>query len=106
MPSAFSPLDTSLFAPPALPLPATDGGALATRLAGKYLERVTGHFLLPGREGAYAELPAELPDALASALRARGVSRSTRRRRSPFCQIERMFDHIRHMCILPRTPAA
>jgi len=75
MSSALSPLSTSLFSPPPLPAPKADGGALASRLAGKYLERVTGHFVLPGREGAYAELPSELPAALASALRARGVSR-------------------------------
>ena len=63
----------SLFSPPSLPAPQADGGALATRLAGKYLERVTGHFVLPGREGVYADLPSELPDALTRALRARGV---------------------------------
>src|SRR6476620_8782589 len=65
----------SLFSAPSLPVPQVDGGALASRLAGKYLERVTGHFVLPGREGIYAELPSELPDALTLALRVRGMTR-------------------------------
>ncbi|QSX78076.1 DEAD/DEAH box helicase [Agrilutibacter solisilvae] len=65
----------SLFAPPPLPAPKADGGALATRLAGKHAGLVTGHFVLPGREGVYADLPADLPEALAAALRARGVGR-------------------------------
>jgi len=64
----------SLFAPPPLPTPAVDGGLLANRLVGKHTTLVTGHFVLPGSEGRYAELPDELPERLGSALRARGVS--------------------------------
>ena len=64
----------SLFAPPSVPAPKADGGGLATRLSGKYLDRVTGHFVVPGREGSYAALPAELPERLTAALRDRGVS--------------------------------
>lgn len=65
----------SLFAPPSLPRPPVDGGFLATRLAGKHAALITGHFVMPGREGRYADLPAGLPERLAAALRARGVSR-------------------------------
>jgi DEAD/DEAH box helicase domain-containing protein len=64
----------SVFAPPPLPLPSADGGYLATRLAWKHAALVTGQFVLPGREGRYAELPAELPNQLTTALRSRGVS--------------------------------
>jgi DEAD/DEAH box helicase domain-containing protein len=64
----------SLFAPPSLPQPPVDGGYLATRLAGKHASLVTGHFVRPGREGRYAELPTGLPPKLAAALRARGVT--------------------------------
>lgn len=64
----------SLFAPPSLPQPSVDGGYLATRLAGKHASLVTGHFLLPGREGRYAKLPTELPPKLVAALRARGMT--------------------------------
>ena len=64
----------SLFSPSPLPAPRADGGSLATRLASKHSALVTGHFVLPGREGRYADLPAELPERLAAALRARGVS--------------------------------
>lgn len=52
-----------------------DGQALATRLQGKYGDRITGAFTVPGRPGRYAPLPADLPAALAAALRARGVER-------------------------------
>ncbi|UHQ18702.1 DEAD/DEAH box helicase [Lysobacter sp. KIS68-7] len=65
----------TLFEPPVPPAPRIgDGGALATRLAGKHAALITGHFVLPGREGRYAELPDALPLALAAALRSRGVS--------------------------------
>ncbi|HVQ32821.1 MAG TPA: DEAD/DEAH box helicase, partial [Lysobacter sp.] len=65
----------TLFEPPAPPAPRIlDGGLLATRLAGKHAALITGHLVLPGREGRYAELPADLPEKLAGALRARGVS--------------------------------
>lgn len=52
-----------------------DGQALATRLQGKYGDRITGAFTVPGRPGRYAPLPGDLPGALAAALRARGVER-------------------------------
>src|SRR5207342_946089 len=64
----------SLFAPPPLPSPLVDGGFLATRLAGKHAALITGHFVLPGRQGRYADLPEALPERLAAALRARGVT--------------------------------
>jgi len=79
----------SLFAPPRLPAPKVDGGALATRLSGKYLDRVTGHFVLPGREGRYAELPPELPERLVAALRARGVSQLYAHQREAWDAVQR-----------------
>ena len=68
------------------PLPATiadedegrllrlSGAELAGRLVQRYGDRVTGHFVVDGREGRYAPLPADLPAELADALRARGVA--------------------------------
>ena len=50
-----------------------DPRQLASRLQAKYADRVTGHFIQPAREGRYAPLPGDLPPALASALRARGI---------------------------------
>lgn len=65
-----------VFAPPTPPAPRLrDGASLAARLAQKHAGLVTGHFVLPGREGRYADLPADLPPRLAAALRARGVER-------------------------------
>ena len=65
----------TLFEHPAPPAPQLrDGGLLATRLAGKHAALITGHFVLPGREGRYAELPESLPPALAKALQTRGVT--------------------------------
>ena len=55
-------------------LPSLSGDELATRLVRRYGDRVTGHFVIPGREGRYAPLPADLPAPLATALRARGVA--------------------------------
>ncbi|MBP6750291.1 MAG: DEAD/DEAH box helicase, partial [Xanthomonadaceae bacterium] len=54
--------------------PSANGGELASRLRRKYADRVTGAFTLPGREGRYAAFPDDLPEALAVALRARGVT--------------------------------
>src|SRR5690606_32145036 len=54
---------------------ARDPGQLAQRLQAKYGDRVTGHFVLPAREGRYAPLPDALPPALAAALRGRGIER-------------------------------
>ena len=65
----------TLFEHPAPPAPQSrDGGLLATRLAGKHAALITGHFVIPAREGRYAELPDALPEALANALRTRGVT--------------------------------
>ncbi|HNV83815.1 MAG TPA: DEAD/DEAH box helicase [Arenimonas sp.] len=48
---------------------------LSNRLQRKYSDRITGSIFLPGHEGRYAELPQDLPAALAAALRTRGVER-------------------------------
>lgn len=53
--------------------PRLDGRQLAARLGRKYGDRITGYFQLPGREGRFSPLPADLPGKLASALRARGI---------------------------------
>ncbi len=52
-----------------------DGALLSRRLERRYADRITGRFTIPGADGDYAELPADVPPALAAALRARGVSR-------------------------------
>lgn len=65
----------SVFNSPAVVRPAIDGGALASRLANKHAGLVTGHFVQPGRDGRFADLPADLPERLITALQARGVSR-------------------------------
>ncbi|MHA6204963.1 DEAD/DEAH box helicase [Dyella soli] len=53
--------------------PVAGGGQLARRLAKRYGDRITGAFVLPGKEGQFAPLPGDMPPALAQALRARGV---------------------------------
>ncbi|WNL44289.1 DEAD/DEAH box helicase [Dyella sp. BiH032] len=50
------------------------GDELAGRLVQRYGDRVTGHFVLEGREGRYVPLPDDLPAPLAVALRSRGVA--------------------------------
>src|SRR3546814_11808708 len=50
-----------------------DGAALTRALSRRYGDRITGSFTVPGREGAYAAIPDDVPQALKSALRARGV---------------------------------
>jgi DEAD/DEAH box helicase domain-containing protein len=50
-----------------------DGRNLARRLSKRYAARITGAFMVPGQEGAFAPLPDDLPPALAAALRARGI---------------------------------
>lgn len=52
-----------------------DGAGLTQALAHRYADRITGRFTLPGRDGRYADLPADLPPALAHALKARGIER-------------------------------
>ncbi len=61
--------------PPALPLAERNMPGLSNRLQRKYSDRITGSIFLPGHEGRYAELPQDLPAALAAALRTRGVER-------------------------------
>ncbi|MEO7073346.1 MAG: DEAD/DEAH box helicase, partial [Rhodanobacter sp.] len=53
---------------------ASDGQSLAQRLSRRYAARITGAFVLPGRDGSFAPLPPDLPPPLAAALRARGIS--------------------------------
>ena len=50
-----------------------DAGRLAARLKARYRDRITGHYVLPASAGRYAPLPEDLPPALATALRARGI---------------------------------
>jgi DEAD/DEAH box helicase domain-containing protein len=50
-----------------------DGRTLAQRLSKRYAARITGAFVVPGREGSFAPLPDDLPPALANALRQRGI---------------------------------
>ena len=52
-----------------------DGAALTQALSRRYADRITGSFTIPGREGAYAPIPGDVPEALTAALRARGVDR-------------------------------
>jgi DEAD/DEAH box helicase domain-containing protein len=52
-----------------------DGSLLTARLSKRYADRITGNFMIPGREGNYAPLPDDLPAALKSALQARGIDR-------------------------------
>jgi DEAD/DEAH box helicase domain-containing protein len=57
----------------ALAAPVSGGDQLARRLAKRYGDRITGSFVLPGREGEFAPLPGDMPPALAQALRSRGI---------------------------------
>ncbi|WP_426270126.1 DEAD/DEAH box helicase [Dyella kyungheensis] len=57
----------------ALAAPVSGGDQLARRLAKRYGDRITGSFVVPGREGQFAPLPGDMPSALADALRARGI---------------------------------
>jgi DEAD/DEAH box helicase domain-containing protein len=57
----------------AMAAPVSGGDQLARRLAKRYGDRITGSFVLPGREGQFAPLPGDMPPALAQALRARGI---------------------------------
>ncbi|MGN0863723.1 MAG: DEAD/DEAH box helicase, partial [Stenotrophomonas koreensis] len=54
--------------------PSRDGALLGQRLSRRYADRVTGSFTIPGREGRYAPIPDDLPEALKAALKARGIS--------------------------------
>ena len=50
------------------------GTQLASRLSERYGERITGQFTVPGRLADLRPLPADLPERLAAALRARGIT--------------------------------
>ncbi|HYM86547.1 MAG TPA: DEAD/DEAH box helicase, partial [Pseudoxanthomonas sp.] len=50
-----------------------DGGLLTARLSKRYADRITGNFMIPGREGRYAPIPDDVPAQLKAALRARGI---------------------------------
>ncbi|HEY5613964.1 MAG TPA: DEAD/DEAH box helicase, partial [Lysobacter sp.] len=52
-----------------------DGGTLMQALSRRYADRITGSFTVPGRDGQYAPIPDDVPDALKAALRARGIDR-------------------------------
>ena len=53
----------------------SDGAVLTQALSRRYADRITGSFTIPGRNGKYAPIPDDVPDALKSALRARGIDR-------------------------------
>ena len=57
----------------ALAAPVSGGDQLARRLARRYGDRITGAFVLPGKEGQFAPLPADMPAPLMEALRTRGI---------------------------------
>jgi DEAD/DEAH box helicase domain-containing protein len=50
-----------------------DGARLSAQLESKFVSRVTGSQLLPGRPARMVPLPAALPEQIASALRSRGI---------------------------------
>lgn len=56
-------------------LPARPASDLVQRLAARHADRITGHFVLPGRGESSVDLPDDLPPALAAALQARGIHR-------------------------------
>ena len=57
-----------------LPAPIPSGTQLASRLSDRYGERITGQFTMPGRAADLRPLPENLPEGLAAALRARGIT--------------------------------
>ena len=59
----------------AAPVAKADSHQLSQRLKTKYADRISGTVFVPGRPGSYAELPSDLPPALAAALRQRGIDR-------------------------------
>lgn len=62
-------------APGLVPVSGRGSQALGARLGRKYADRITGCFHLPGHAGSYAPFPADLPETLVAALRARGIER-------------------------------
>lgn len=57
-----------------LAAPAPSGTQLARRLSDRYGERITGQFTIPGRAADLCPIPPDLPEQLAIALRARGIT--------------------------------
>lgn len=53
--------------------PSRDGALLSARLEKRYADRITGSFTIPGREGAFAPIPDDVPAPLRAALQARGI---------------------------------
>lgn len=53
--------------------PSRDGALLGQRLEQRYADRITGSFTIPGRDGSYAPIPDDVPAALRSALKERGI---------------------------------
>lgn len=60
---------------PAAGGPGRNGTQLAERLEKRYADRITGSFTIPGRAGAFAPIPDDVPAALKAALQARGIDR-------------------------------
>jgi DEAD/DEAH box helicase domain-containing protein len=57
----------------AAPVASGDSQNLSARLQAKYADRITGSVMIAGRAGNFAALPRDLPAALATALRTRGI---------------------------------
>lgn len=56
-----------------LPAPAPSGSQLAARLAGRYSDRITGQFTIPGCSADLRPLPRDLAESLSAALQSRGI---------------------------------
>ena len=69
--SSLSLLDETVGVPPRQ----GDSHKLSQGLQAKYGDRITGSFLIPGRDAIHAPLPRDLPAALATALRSRGIEK-------------------------------
>ena len=69
--SALALIDESADRPPMK----GDSQGLSQGLQAKYRDRITGVLHLPGKAAVWAPLPADLPPALASALKARGIDK-------------------------------
>ena len=69
--TSLSLIDETIGVPPSK----GDSQRLSQGLQAKYADRITGSFLIPGREAVHAPLPRDLPEALATALRSRGIEK-------------------------------
>ncbi|QYR53027.1 DEAD/DEAH box helicase [Lysobacter soyae] len=69
-----------------------DNPALLPRLTRKYRDRITGAFVVPAREGQYADFPDALPEALVRALQARGRTRLYSHQRAAWDAVARGED--------------